>query len=412
MLEKTIYDLKEKTYKIDTSLEIDQTGSHAVFTSLTLGNKAMASQANLFGGDKQDINKYILSKFEEFVQSEIEKESNPESEELVVEDPIIEEIFSQKEESIKWEEITPRLLKLFSTERDLAKKTFMTYNYSQGSSERSKKLVEIVSEHIQDLTFIERRIIFKIGYNYTNYLDFCFENFKSQLSAFKKCYNTFSKMSHRTAIRSLDGTLFQWEFFYLRTHTGSRYNPVANRNQNYKKIKPFTVPSEKEYIKQLEGVIKQLSEELKTLEMESKPVEKKRRDLKKCNKALDDFRKSSRKLREHKSRVFRPGFVHCLDGSIIRLLIYHMYKKHNYHINHVHDSIQCHPNEIDNVYCEIDLIYRKFNNMGLLDLYTKPSKELLSDTEKKSFQNSINDFLELREQFNINVTPENMYPYE
>lgn len=52
-----------------------------------------------------------------------------------------------------------------------------------------------------------------------------------------------------------------------------------------------------------------------------------------------------------------PSFIHSVDGSIMRLLILDIYKKNNYIINHLHDSIQFHPSKYDQVLESITEVY-------------------------------------------------------
>jgi len=91
-------------------------------------------------------------------------------------------------------------------------------------------------------------------------------------------------------------------------------------------------------------------------------------------------------------------------------------KKKKYIINHLHDSIQCHPNHIEDVYTVIQEVYcsEKFNNL-FLNCFIKPVKSFLLEEDYIIFDKLISDFLENGDKFTIikeTFDPKNMYRFE
>lgn len=396
--------LPKQKYLTNVTVEIDQTGSHAVFCALLLGNKTLALESNLLGGEKRDVNSYLQSKIRPFIEERIFEENK---------NITVKNEGDGKDESIEWGQIPESVIDVFEKNRDCHKMTFMTFNYSQGPSNRAQKLIEIVEEHFINITQLERRAIYKIAFTYIDFLNFCFPKFKEQMKAFQKCYTKFAEMSSSTSIVSLDGTLFNWSFYLQKEHTGSRYNPITCKNEDYKRIIPYTITAGNQTVMELEVKKKKFETMLDNLPIDMvKQKEKLQQSLKKIDQRLYTIKNSVKLLQARKKRVFRPGFVHCLDASIIRILILKMFQNYKCEINHVHDSIQVHPNFVSLLFNEIKHVYTDLNKKDLFDLFYKPSAALLSMKNQKKFDITVKKFKQKREAFTISIVPENMYPYE
>lgn len=415
LLEDELQKLQKNKYKTNICIEIDQTGSHAVFTSLLLGNKSMAEESNLIGKQKKDVNQHLMNKIESFIEaSQMEEKEQEKKKQQKKKNK--QQTSKKKEEDkigVKWEEFPPRLIETLKNNRKCHKLIFMTYNYSQGPKNRAKKLVEIVREFHPNLSNLEIRCLYKLGYSYTKFLDFCFPKFKEQLEKFTACYEVFSGLSHSTSIKTLDGSVFNWTFYFELQHTGTRYNPISGKNENFKQIRPFTMNSYKEMVSSYNKQLKALAESMQNLPDNSETKLELQKKHKECLNGLKSLQESAENLQNRKERVFRPGLVHSIDGAVIRILILKMYEKYDYHINHVHDSIQSHPNYIDFLYQEIDELYNKdINGKDLFDLFLSPSMELLSEQNKSILKTSALEFQSIRDKFKLNVHSPNMYPYE
>jgi DNA-dependent RNA polymerase len=112
-----------------------------------------------------------------------------------------------------------------------------------------------------------------------------------------------------------------------------------------------------------------------------------------------------------------PSFIHSMDGAIMRMIIRMIYYKHGYIINHLHDSIQFHPNQYHNILESISEVYTT-NDLGsslrrcllnnLSNVLIK-EKKIVFDKMVEQFEKSDYEKLEiLKEKFN----PANMYPFE
>lgn len=100
-----------------------------------------------------------------------------------------------------------------------------------------------------------------------------------------------------------------WGFYYEKKHTGSRYNPIQDKNENYTKIKLSIVDSEEEYLKQVTRKMIKIEEEIK-MNSYSPEREKKTKILK---NTLITFHNSVKDLIKRRERVFKPGFAYTLD---------------------------------------------------------------------------------------------------
>jgi DNA-directed RNA polymerase len=56
-------------------------------------------------------------------------------------------------------------------------------------------------------------------------------------------------------------------------------------------------------------------------------------------------------------RSFRPNLVHSIDGALMRLFILEHYKRTGHRINHLHDCVLVHPNDVDDIYDVIRDVY-------------------------------------------------------
>ena len=65
---------------------------------------------------------------------------------------------------------------------------------------------------------------------------------------------------------------------------------------------------------------------------------------------------SVRKTSTHKLS-FRPNFIHFLDASIMREFILRFHKKTSKRLNHLHDCVMVHPNDVGIFYDIVTEIY-------------------------------------------------------
>lgn len=397
LLEREIDALPLQKYKTDFVLEIDQKSSSSTFLSLILGNKEMARLSNLLGGEASDINNYLQSKTREFISSDsfIKNAKNDEGKPLTKEDIS-----------------TEKIIQLFEKERKYHKMSFMCFCYSQASFGRAKQWIDLSKG--QELSAKEEKALWIFSHKYDEFLNECFSNFKPQLDALKDCYEFFNQHSNETSIRTLDGSVLKWTFYLQKKTTGSRYNSVTDRTQNYKRTTPFSLISSEKDIKGIENLLR----EMKKVSHSSMNDDAKLKyfdKLNKLKKQLKDIKMSQKSLRQRKASAFRPGLVHSLDAAVVRLLINSMFEKYGYDINHLHDSIQCHPNFVDSLYQEIKLVYGAIAKVNISELFTRQAENSLSEQNLNIFKEKVKFLEKLKEHpviDPINFKPENMYPFE
>jgi hypothetical protein len=398
LLEQEILVLPSNKYKTNFVLEIDQKSSSSTFLSLLLGNKKMAKLSNLLGGEAQDINNYLQSKTREYILGETFLKGKSKGKEGLI----------RSRDQIE----VDKVIDLFERERSLTKMAFMCFCYNQGAYGRALQWIDMTKKH--ELTEKEERVLWIFSHKYEDFLNECFANFEQQLNALKSCYEFFNEHSNETSIRTLDGSLLKWSFFLQKKTTGSRYNPIVDKTQNYKRSVPFTLLSSK---KEIDAIKIKLLKIDRSKWTDLGPEEKtkllsKQALLKKSHVTL---MRAQHSLRKRKESAFRPGLVHSLDAAVIRLLINFMFDKHCYNINHLHDSIQCHPNYVDVLYEEIVEIYKHISTVNISALFTDQAERELSQEDLDVFRARVLKLEQLKETPVIDpddINPENMYPFE
>lgn len=112
-----------------------------------------------------------------------------------------------------------------------------------------------------------------------------------------------------------------------------------------------------------------------------------------------------------------PSLIHSIDGAIMRMIIIDVYSKNKYIINHLHDSIQFHPNHYIDVISSIKKVYcsEKLHNILKTRFLNKIRNKLLredctvfDDLVKKLYESDFEE-IDINEN-NINI--ESMFPFE
>jgi hypothetical protein len=401
LLGKEIQILPDNNYKTNFLIEIDQKSSASTFLAILLRNKQLATLSNLQGGDPKDINCYLQSKTREFILNHLKIKDPTDSKKKI----LLKNCPSLATDA-------ERLISCFEKDRKLHKYGFMCYCYNQKARSRALQWSNKLAESFK-LNNFENSLIWTFSSQYEKFLDFCFENFHNQIKAFDKIYDFFNHISEETRLRTIEGSVLIWIFYLLRTKTGSRFNPIRNRNENYKRTVPFTLNSSNKEITEIKMFLKNI---LKNFNSKDKTEQQKiLKEKLQLEKKVNEIEKSRKELFIKKESAFKPGFIHSLDGAVIRMLIHKIYIKNNYIINHLHDSIQLHPNYVDSLYQEIYILYNEIIKIDVLKLFTEENKSQLNDKNIEKLNELINNFVELQEDIisnAVNINPENMYTPE
>jgi len=84
---------------------------------------------------------------------------------------------------------------------------------------------------------------------------------------------------------------------------------------------------------------------------------------------------------------FLPNLIHSIDGAVMRIIISEMLKR-KYIINHLHDSIQCNPNKLDEIYDIIKNIYSSDYMKNILEkCFITPMRNSLIEEDIPEFDN-------------------------
>lgn len=148
-------------------------------------------------------------------------------------------------------------------------------------------------------------------------------------------------------------------FFFEKRITGSRFNPFKKKNDNFTRIKPFNEAQRKQEQMEFDHKIESLENKLKDpSKLDEELYFKLTQELVKTKKSFKKFKGYVRDLVNRRGRIFLPGFVHCSDGAMIRLIIYEVKNRTSYDVNHVYDSINIHANFVDDFYRTVKDLYK------------------------------------------------------
>jgi hypothetical protein len=152
----------------------------------------------------------------------------------------------------------------------------------------------------------------KFSNDYPNFLNEIFPGLLPQLTLLNEWFSLFIEETTLVTIKTLDKSILTWTIVKYETKTHSIFSSHTNKTVNIK--------------------------------------------VKHATDIAD--------LAKYKIS-FLPGFVHSLDGAFMRLLILEVFnlikqkhpKSNGYIINHLHDSIQIHPNFLEYCYTAIFNLY-------------------------------------------------------
>lgn len=264
-----------------------------------------------------------------------------------------EEFFSKYKEIEKDD-----LVKLCSS-RKIHKYLFMCYCYNESSFGRIERMKSY------NFSYESSKII---SINYSDFINHCFPGLDDQIKKINSIVKfVMSKKVDRIELNTIDGCKLLWQIF-----------SINNTSLNKKKFKD---PVKESFV----------SYHINTY------------DTNKINK-------------KKMITSFIPNYIHSFDAGVMRIIIEGVYRKSGYIINHLHDSIQCHPNNLDDVYSVISDIYSGIDNHEFLRRsFIDPMRNLLLEEDYYEFDNLVKSFLENNKKIIIKKSefnPINMYPFE
>jgi hypothetical protein len=252
------------------------------------------------------------------------------------------------------------IITLFKNNRKLHKYSFMTFCYNQTGWGRINELLNKINDNLSES---DNQILHTFSYKYEDFLNEIFPKLTKQRNKLNEIVKIIIKDTNFVLLKTLDGSVIKWKIL-----------------KKVDKIDKFKDPYD--------------------------------------DKNFISFRKKQLLFDKIDNRKmitsFIPGFIHSIDGAVMRMLISEM-SKNNYIINHVHDSIMLHPNYLNKLYEIIKNIYldKEITNNLVENMFIKPNIELLNEDNKIKVLKIFDEFKSLEDNFDINnINTRNLYPFE
>ena len=223
--------------------------------------------------------------------------------------------------------------KLLTEDRKAQKYALMCFFYNQEHQGRTERWKSQYEENFGvSVTTTDYKLLSKFSVIYPEFMEYVFPKLTKQLNLLNEALFLVIDQGLPVKINTLDKSIISWDFDHTEQLKKNFFNPVSGKHAQYKlRIK--------------------------------------------VNKTTKSSIKS-RKLK-HK-RSFLPNLIHSIDASIMRMFIYRFYKQTGKKLNHLHDCIMLHPNDVDIFYNIVTEIYcSPFMETLIQDLVFSPMK---SDT--------------------------------
>jgi hypothetical protein len=243
--------------------------------------------------------------------------------------------------------------------RKIHKNLFMCYCYNQKQYGREKNLKEIFNINYKDSKIISS--------NYSSFINSLFKNLNSQIEKLNDVFDFYLKNSNSKPfiISTLDGCRLEWNSLLKDNRISAKKKIKYEDNWHSYHFQNF---------------------------------EENVNDVSKIKQGLI------------------PSIIHSIDASIMRFIMNSVDEKSGYIINHLHDSIQAHPNNIRVVYECIREIYLSNVFINCLDelVFTNLRSNLISEFHCE-FDEIVNIFkkefktVEIKGEY---FNEENLYPFE
>lgn len=358
LLHKELHRVLHETGRsVSTSLplEIGQVGSRPTLVALVTGNKVLAEKCNLLGGEFSCVYTFLMGlsesfldiilkeeeirrkeeekkKLEEFEKREEEikrKEGGTEEDIMKLKEDIKK--FKEKNIPIAINEETKKSFDLLTTNRKAHKYALMCFMYNEQHRSRTSRWTDLFEEEYGIGCSQENFGVLRLfSVQYERFLELAFPKLTKQLDLINQAMLTIVNLnSIPVQISTLDGCIINWDFDHVDSKKLNYYNSVTNHHSQFR----------------VNVVMAEPTQSSKT---------------KRTNRHL---------------RSFRPNLMHSIDGSIMRFFISEFFKKtKGRRLNHLHDCVMLHPNDVDifyelaeELYCDPkmlslanDLVFERF----------------------------------------------------
>ena len=258
---------------------------------------------------------------------------------------------------------------ILTTDRKSQKYALMCFFYNEQHLSRTKRWVSRFEEiHGTTIDDDNYKLLEAFSIKYGEFLNFVFPKLNDQLSLMNEALMVLIQKDRPVQIKTLDGCLVKWDFDYVTSLKKNYYNPVSKKHDQYRTNV------------QIKNKVSQLNRTQKHVQS------------------------------------FRPNFVHSIDASIMREFITKFYDRTGHKLNHLHDCVMLHPNDVDifyevvsDVYCNPrmhtlaqDLLFSRFK-IDTID----ECRKTIADIEEK-FVKNMDEIKLTRNTF----SPKKCYRYE
>jgi len=266
------------------------------------------------------------------------------------------------ERSVEWfkGEVTDETLEILSHSRKMHKYLFMCFIYNETLWGRIKRVRNYINND-NDILLIASK--------YPDFLNSIFPSIFNKRNIFNKIIKYYIENSQKKIeIETLDGSLISWFIFKkIESKINTKIkvlNPITKEKFSYHYQTYDT--SEVNLKKTILGML--------------------------------------------------PNFIHSIDGAIMRLIILDVNERLKYTINHLHDSIQFHPNHYDEIKQSILNVYTSSELEDIIEkrLFVKLRINLLEE-KRSGFDELVEKFYNCdyhKIKVSENLKIENMFPYE
>lgn len=206
---------------------------------------------------------------------------------------------------------TSNAYRLLTEERKAQKYALMCFFYNEQHLSRTKRWVAQYEEKYgTSVPDEEYKLLSKFSVKYPEFMEYVFPKLTRQLDLLNEALILVVDQGLPVKIKTLDNCLISWDFDHMQEVKKNYYNPVSGSHDQFK------------------------------LRMKIS-----------ANKVSQRSRKSKHK------QSFRPNFIHSLDATIMRMFLYRYHKQTGKKLNHLHDCVMLHPNDVDIFYKIVTEIY-------------------------------------------------------
>lgn len=360
----------EEKYMTAVNVEVDQNASALVILSLVLRSRKMAETCNVIGGLKKvSPYDYIKSKVREFFNNHAE-------------DYKITDILNPENQDV---------YNFICNSRNLHKYAIMCFCYNQTTLGR---LDDFSAEWVKELGYYpnptQKSFLNRFASMYEDFVEFVYPKTKRKLEILKELVHIVCNEAPKLSMRTLDGEVINWAFYATSVTKRKYYDAVDRKHKSYS-ISTFKV-------RRKEITNNETNENLEKTQRSTEFP---------CNLQLD-----SRGMK----RRFLSYLIHSIDASILRRIINKMKKEHNSSVNHLHDCIILHPNDLEALYITIKDIYSSPDIYNLIEYGVFGQIESNLSPEGREKLNKLKlEFFSLTDDFQKDlayINPQHMYSLE